>query len=345
MKRLGILSLCHPHSTGNHIPALKYMKDRFPVTAICHGDREEARPWLEQFGAVYYADRDAFLADPDIDAVLITSTNDRHAEDCIAAAKAGKAVFCDKPIAVSVEDGVRIAEAVEKYKVPFLTTFPVRFSDAVRRTKALIDAGRLGKIQAVCATNHGCMYEPGAPDWVLDPLKNGGGCIIDHTVHVADIIRWFTGEEFDTVSTYAKHALHDRIQTEDIAVMQGTMTGGAIFQIDASWSRRPEDPMWGDVTIRVAGEKGAAYLDLYNNQRMEVYTNGDLRMQYPNLVAREHGDIFDDYLRHAEQGTPLVGAGVLDGLRTIELAYAAYDALREGHTVRVKRHLEEQNAG
>lgn len=147
------------------------------------------------------------------------------------------------------------------------------------------------------------------------------------------------------MSTYAKHALHDRIQAEDIAVMQGTMTGGAIFQIDASWSRRPEDPMWGDVTIRVAGEKGAAYLDLYNNQRMEVYTNGDLRMQYPNLVAREHGDIFDDYLRHAEQGTPLVGAGVLDGLRTIELAYAAYDALREGHTVRVKRHLEEQNAG
>ena len=96
---------------------------------------------------------------------------------------------------------------------------------------------------------------------------------------------------------------------------------------------------------RILPEKGAAYLDLYNNQRMEVYTNGDLRMQYPNLVAREHGDIFDDYLRHAEQGTPLVGAGVLDGLRTIELAYAAYDALREGHTVRVKRHLEEQNAG
>lgn len=345
MKRLGILSLDHPHSTGNHIPALKYMKDRFPVTAICHPDREAAAPWLELFGAAYYADRDAFLADPNIDAVLITSTNDRHAEDCIAAVKAGKAVFCDKPIAVCVEDGVRIAKAVEEYKVPFLTTFPVRFSDTVLRTKALIDAGKLGKIQAVCATNHGCMYEPGAPDWVRDPVRNGGGCIIDHTVHVADIIRWFTGEEFDTVSTYAKRALHNNINAEDIAVMQGSMTGGTVFQIDASWSRRPGDPMWGDVTIRVAGEKGAAYLDLYNNQRMEVYVSGDLKMQYPNLVAREHGDIFDDYLCHTEQGAPLVGAGVLDGLRTIELAYAAYDAFREGHTVRVRRHLEQQDAG
>lgn len=226
MKRLGILSLDHPHSTGNHIPALKYMKDRFPVTAICHPDREAAAPWLELFGAAYYADRDAFLADPNIDAVLITSTNDRHAEDCIAAVKAGKAVFCDKPIAVCVEDGVRIAKAVEEYKVPFLTTFPVRFSDTVLRTKALIDAGKLGEIQAVCATNHGCMYEPGAPDWVRDPVRNGGGCIIDHTVHVADIIRWFTGEEFDTVSTYAKRALHNNINAEDIAVMQGSMTGG-----------------------------------------------------------------------------------------------------------------------
>lgn len=345
MKRLGILSLDHPHSTGNHIPALKYMKERFPVTAICHPDLETAKPWLELFGAGYYADRDTFLADPDIDAVLITSTNDRHAEDCIAAAKAGKAVFCDKPVATCVEDGVRIAKTVEEYKVPFLTTFPVRFSDAVLRTKELIDAGRLGKIQAVCATNHGCMYEPGVPEWVLDPARNGGGCIIDHTVHVADIIRWYTGEEFDMVSTYAKHALHDNIQSEDIAVLQGTMTGGVIFQIDASWSRRPEDPMWGDVTIRVAGEKGAAYLDLYNNQRMEVYADGDLKMQYPNLVAREHGDIFDDYLSHAEKGTPLVGAGALDGLRTIELVCAAYESLEKGHAVKVRRYLEQQNAG
>ena len=175
MIRLGILSLAHPHSRGNHIPALKYMRERFPVTAIYHDDAAFAAPWVEMFGAKYYDSRDALLADREIDAVLITSTNDRHAVDCIAAAKAGKAIFCDKPVAVSVDDGARIVAAVKQYGVPFLTTFPVRFSDAVLRTKKMIGEGKLGRILAITATNHGSMYEPCAPEWVLDPKRNGGG--------------------------------------------------------------------------------------------------------------------------------------------------------------------------
>ena len=63
MIRLGILSLAHPHSRGNHIPALKYMRERFPVTAIYHDDAAFAAPWVEMFGATYYDSRDALLAD------------------------------------------------------------------------------------------------------------------------------------------------------------------------------------------------------------------------------------------------------------------------------------------
>ena len=337
MIHLGILSLEHPHSRGNHIPALKYMGDRIQVSAIYDPDAAFAAPWCEMFGATYYATRDELLADPAIDAVLITSTNDHHAEDAIAAAKAGKDIFCDKPICIDRADAQNMIDAVRENNVTFLTTFPVRFNDAVLAVKRDIDEGKFGKILAIAATNHGSMYEPGAPDWVMDPAKNGGGCIIDHTVHVADIIRWFTGQEFETVRAEARHALRPYIQAEDIAVMHGTMTGGALFQIDASWSRRPKDPMWGDVTIRVVGEKQTAWLDIYNNQRIEFYVEGQLEMHYPNLVAKEHGDIFDDYCSHRSQGTPLIGAGVVDGVRTIELAYAAYDSLKAGQTVQVKR--------
>lgn len=337
MIRLGILSLQHPHSRGNHIPALKYMGDRIRVAAIFDEDEAFAKPWCDMFGAKYYSDRDSLLNDSEIDAVLITSTNDRHAEDAIAAAKAGKAIFADKPVCIDRADGARLIEAVRENKVTYLTTFPVRFSDAVLAAKQAIAEGRFGKILAVAATNHGSMYEPGAPAWVLDAKKNGGGCIIDHTVHVADIIRWFTGEEFETVRCEARHSLRDYIDAEDIAVMHGTMSGGAIFQIDASWSRRPKDPMWGDVTIRVVGEKASAWLDIYNNQRMEIYVDDRFEMNYPNLVAKEHGDIFDDYVSHVEKGTDLIGAGVVDGVRTIELAYAAYDSLAAGKTVPVIR--------
>lgn len=335
MLRLGIISLDHPHALGNHIPALKYMTDRFPVTAIYHDDAAFAKPWLEMFGAKYYASRDALLADQDIDAVLITSVNSRHADDCVAAARALKAVFCDKPIATSVADGRKIAEAVKQNNVPFITTLPVRFNDAVFRAKRIIESGELGRIVAIMATNHGCMYEVGVPDWVLDPKKNGGGCIIDHTIHVADIIRWMSGGEFNDVLAYGKKAVHDYIKAEDIAVLHGTLSNGTLYQIDASWSRRPKNPMWGDVTLRIVGEKGAAFLDLYNNQRLEVYVEDRIEMQYPNLVAKEHGDIFDDYRLHVERGRPLIGAVMADGLRTIELACAAYESLEKGVPVKV----------
>ena len=203
----------------------------------------------------------------------------------------------------------------------------------------MIDEGKLGKICAIMTTNHGCMYEPGAPDWVLDPKRNGGGCIIDHTVHVADLIRWFTGEEFETVKVEARNALRSYIEAEDVAVMHGTMSGGAVFQIDASWTRMADRPMWGDVMLRVVGERGSVSLDVYNNQRLEVYVGDETELHYPNLVAKEHGDIFDDYVCHVKNGTPLVGADEIDGLRTIELAYAAYDSMASGETVRVKQNL------
>lgn len=335
MVNLGILSLDHPHSRGNHIPALRYMGEIIKVAAVYNDDETVAAPYVESFGAKYYNSREAFLNDPDIDAVLITSKNFSHADDCVAAAEAGKDIFCDKPIAISVADGLRIKEAVEKAGVLFLTTYPVRFNPAVTALKKRIDNGELGKITAIMATNHGSMYEPGAPDWVKNSKLNGGGCLIDHCVHAADIIRWLTGQEFKDVQALASHALHDDIDGEDLAFVHGHMEDGSIYQIDASWSRRGCDKMWGDVTFRVVGTKGSASLDIYNNQRMEVHSDGNMRTLYPNNIVREHGEIFYDYWRHKEKGAELKGANLIDGLRTVELAYAAYDSLESRDFVQV----------
>ena len=346
MIRLGVISLEHPHAWGNHFPALRYIQDRVKVAAIAHTSREQAQPWLDLFGATYYADRDALLAADDIDAVLITSRNLDHAGDAIAAARAGKDVFCDKPIATSVEDAQAIVAAVQASGVRFITTYPVRFNTSIRRVKAMIDAGELGAVQAIMATNHGCMYEPGEPDWVHDPRQNGGGSLIDHAVHVADVIRWLTGAEFATVRAQLATALRP-IQAEDLAIVHGRLTDGTIYQIDASWSRRGTDPMWGDVTLRIAGTKGSATLDLYNNQRIEIYgagkacsggaDRGEITFKYPNYLLREHGEIFLDYAAATGGRPPAICANVIDGLRTIELVFAGYESARTGATVEVHR--------
>jgi len=216
------------------------------------------------------------------------------------------------------------------------STLPVRFNTSVIHLKTAISEGRFGSIIGVMATNHGCMYEPGVPDWVRDPDKNGGGCIIDHTIHVADIIRWITGAEFEEVKAESEISLRNQ-NAEDIGIMQGSMTDGTLFQIDASWSRKGRDPMWGDVTFRIIGTKGNATLDLYNNQRIEIYSERGAEFRFPNHLIREHGEVFLDYLDARENGVPSLAADEIDGLRTMELVHAAYESIKSRKRIRVKR--------
>ena len=89
--------------------------------------------------------------------------------------------------------------------------------------------------------------------------------------------------------------------------------------------------------MRVVGTKGSATLDLYNNQRIELYGAEGVRFTFPNHLCREHGEIFLDYLAARERGGRMIGANELDGLRTIELVFAAYEAARSGRAVAVER--------
>ena len=91
--------------------------------------------------------------------------------------------------------------------------------------------------------------------------------------------------------------------------------------------------MWGDVVIRVVGTKSSASLDLYNNQRIEIYADDGVNFKYPNHLCREHGEIFLDYASNKQHGDALTAANEIDGLRTMELVFAAYDSSRNNQTV------------
>ena len=335
--KLGVIGLDHPHATGNHFPALDQIRDAVSVAAIAHQNKKESRKWIEHFQAKNYSSRDELLSDKEIEAVLITSKNCNHAADAIASANAGKDVLCDKPIATSIEQTLAIVEACNKNHIRFVTTYPLRFHPAIAQLKAIIARGEFGEIQAAMATNHGCMYEPGAPAWVKDPAQNGGGCIIDHTVHVADILRFLTGKEFLSVRTFAESAWSG-IPAEDIAVCHGEMTGGTIYQIDCSWSRKPRDPCWGDVTMRIIGERGSACFDLYNNYKIELYTPKGIEYRYSNSLSHQHGMIFLDYKKEKSSGVKSMNANEVDGLRTMELVFASYESHRLNREVKVELH-------
>ena len=333
--RLGVIGLDHPHAEGNHFPALNHIQNCVKVVAIADQDRARCEKWLKHYGAKYYKGRDQLLSDSSIDAVLITSKNRDHSVDSIFSANAGKDIFCDKPIAINPKGMRSLIDTIEKNNVRFVTTYPLRFHPVIQEIKKRMSKGEFGDIQAIMATNHGCTYEPLTPEWVKNPGENGGGCIIDHTVHVADVIRYLTNEEFINVHTFA-HSVLKGIEAEDIAVSHGEMTGDIIYQIDCSWSRKASDPPWGDVTMRIIGTDGFVSLDLYNNHKIEVFSSKGVEYRYPFSLIHQHGMIFMDYLKEKSTGEKGINADDIDGLKTMELVFSSYESVRTKSLVNIK---------
>ena len=140
-----------------------------------------------------------------------------------------------------------------------------------------------------------------------------------------------------TPRTFAGSMLRG-IAAEDIAVTHGKMSGDIVYQIDCSWSRRPCDPPWGDVTMRVVGTKGAAGLDLYNDYRVEIFTPAGIEFRYPNALCYEHARVFLDYQMEKVAGIRGANADEIDGLRTMELVFASYESAAKKSTITIHQH-------
>ncbi len=325
---IGIISFAHMHG-WSYASAVSRGPD---TTLVAVADPDAGR--LEKARAKHEPplatpDPHELLARPDVDAVIICSENAHHAEHAVAAAEAGKHILCEKPLATNADDAARMVAAAAARDVRLMTAFPCRFHPAARRTHAAIESGSVGRVLAVNGTNHG--KNPGG--WFVDPALSGGGAITDHTVHVVDLLRWMTGQDVEDV--YAESTSFDAsLPCEDGAILSLRFQD-FIATLDASWSRPPSNPVWGDVTLEVIGDGGVLSMDLFA-QELTVVTERDRRVAHENW-----GDDMDRGLVRAfvecvrDDGEPAV-TGV-DGLRTVEVVEAAYRSVRSGRPERVVR--------
>jgi myo-inositol 2-dehydrogenase / D-chiro-inositol 1-dehydrogenase len=143
---------------------------------------DAARALAEPLGAKQ-ADAQSALRDPNVDAVLIATSTGSHADLSIAAARAGKAIFCEKPVDLTLEKVEACIKAVKKAKVPMFVGFNRRFDPSFRELKKRVDAGAIGKLEQVIITNR----DPGLPD--LRFLASSGGLFLDFTIHDFDMAR------------------------------------------------------------------------------------------------------------------------------------------------------------
>ena len=331
--RVGIVSFAHVHSPAyagvlGDLAAADFV-------GITDEDAGRGAEAAERFGVRFF-DSAASLYE-EVEAVIVCSENKHHARDVIPALAGGVHVLCEKPISTTIEDAKAMIQASETSDSELRTAFPVRYLPSIARARELVRGGALGRVLAVNGTNHGQI--PGG--WFLDPELAGGGAVMDHTVHLADVLRWMLDVEVRRV--YAEVDSYFGAEgTDDAAILTlelegGSFADGAFATIDPSWSRGDGYPTWGDVTLRIAGTSGVLDVDPFA-QPLRTFDHETGTPSWSYTGEDMNALMLADFLRGVEEGVP-AGASGLDGLRTLEIVLAAYRSGEEHEPKEVERML------
>jgi len=324
--KIGIISFAHMHAYS-YINCFRKIEN-VTLVGIADDDQQRGEQVAKTNKIAYFKDYHDLLAQ-DMDAVVITSENAKHKEMTVAAAEAGKHILCEKPISTNRDDALAMIEACAKHQVKFQMAFPCRFSTPIIRAKEMIESGAVGDVLAINGTNHGKM--PGG--WFIEKKLSGGGAVMDHTVHVVDVMRWIMKSEVKSVYAEIDTRFHN-IQIDDCGTLMMEFENGVFASLDPSWSRPPSYPTWGDVTLEVVGNKGTLFVDAFK-QDIDIYSETETGHQYSfwgDNIDLQLVKYFVNCFRNKQ--TPDVTA--TDGLRALEVALAAYESARRGAAIELK---------
>jgi myo-inositol 2-dehydrogenase / D-chiro-inositol 1-dehydrogenase len=294
---------------------------------------DAARALAEPLGARMASAEEAF-ADPAVQAVLIASSTGSHADLSMAAARAGKAIFCEKPVDLTLPKVDACIREVRKARVPMFVGFNRRFDPSFRSLKERLDAGAIGKLEQVIITNR----DPGLPD--LRFLATSGGLFLDFTIHDFDMARWLLGEEPVEVFAWGAVLVDPRVRTEgkdiDTAMLLLRTASGKLCHINNT--RRA---VYGyDQRIEVLGAKGmlrAANVAPTSVERFgaEATFADNPLPNFQTRYAAAYAAELSSFIRSVETRKP-VEVGPEDSRQVLVLAEAALQSSRTRKPVKVK---------
>jgi predicted dehydrogenase len=325
--KIGIMSFAHMHAYSYADGLLKL--SNVELVGIYDDNVERGKKAADQYKTDYFEDQQTFLQE-EMDAVIICSENIHHKELVINAANAKKHILCEKPIATTVADAKEMIDVCEANNVILQIAFPVRFASPIAQLKRLIDDGELGEIVAFRTTNRG--QNPGG--WFIDKNLSGGGAVLDHTVHMVDIMRWYLEKEITEVNAIVNSYFHD-IDIDDAGILTLEFENGVIATHDSSWSRFNEYPTWGDVTIEVIGTNQTIKVDAFK-EHVRMYTSGAKSLQHVFYGNDMDFGLIQDFVDCVEQRREPFITGY-DGLRALEVALAAYESSEKKARVQISK--------
>ena len=273
---------------------------------------------------------EAALADPAIKAVVIASSTDTHADLILRSAAAGKAIFCEKPVDLTLDRARACAAAVKEARVMCMLGFQRRYDPTFNAVKTRIEAGEIGTPELLIVTSR----DPGPPP--VSYIKVSGGIFKDMLIHDFDIFRWILDDEAVSVHATGSCLVDPAIGAAgdlDTAVVTIRTAKGRLCQINASrraaygYDQRFE--VLGSAGMLQAGNHKPTEVTAYGAVNVSVDKPEDFFLErYRHAYAQEMAHFFDA-LSH---GTPL-RTTVHDGLKALELAEAAMLSWRESRVV------------
>jgi predicted dehydrogenase len=258
------------------------------LKAACARNEEKIKAFAETWGyESYETDWRKLLKRDDIDLVDICAPNDVHAEIALAAAKAGKMILCEKPLARTGPEGLKMVKAIEKAKVPNMVWYNYRRVPAVTLAKKLIDEGRLGKIFHYRAkflqdwTISPELPQGGTGLWRLDVKVAGSGVTGDLLAHCIDTAIWLNGS-VDKVSamteTFVKQRKHnltgkvEKVGIDDACAFLARFSNGSLATFESTRYARGHKALY---TFEINGEHASIAWDLHDLHRLSYFDHGD----------------------------------------------------------------------
>jgi len=275
---------------------------------------------------------DAIAAAKDVDAVVICTPTTTHADLIEQFARAGKAIFCEKPIDLSVARVQACLKVVAATKAKLMVGFNRRFDPHFGAVRAAIDAGKIGTVEQVVITSR----DPGAPPAAY--IKQSGGIFRDMTIHDFDMARFLLGEEIDTVMATASVLVDPEIGAlgdyDSVSLILTTASGK---QCLISNSRRAT---YGyDQRIEVHGSKGVVSAENQRPVSIEIanadgYTRPPLHDFFMTRYTEAYAAEIAAFIAAITGGGAMAPDGA-DGLIALALADAALKSVAEGRAVKV----------
>ena len=275
----------------------------------------------------WYDDYHKILENPDVEAVFICSSTDTHSPISIEAARAGKHIFCEKPIDHDLDKIKVVLDEVERAGVKYQVGFNRRFDRNFKHVHEVVQNGGIGDVQIVKVTSR----DPEAPP--LSYVKVSGGIFVDMTIHDFDMVRYLSGSEVTEVSAVGACLVNPEIGEAgdvDTCIITLRFANGALGVIDNS-----RQAVYGyDQRIEVFGSKGCITADNETPNNTTLYTADGVTKEKPLWFFLErYNDAFiaeENAFVDACLNDHPTAVGAFDGLQPVRIAIAAKESCEKG---------------